>query len=91
MGGGGGWEAEGRFFHTLEQKSTHVPIVCSWKYRKGHSVRTCQAEKVVASSLTSRVALIGCPSGTVHPTVTVMDLQGHKHDASKSRPSGVSR
>ena len=27
MGGGGGWGAEGRFFHTLEQKSNHyVPI-----------------------------------------------------------------
>ena len=44
---------------------------------------------IVVSSLTLSVALLGCPSGTVHPTVTIMDLQGHKHDASESRPCSV--
>ena len=47
-------------------------IVCSWKYRKGDSVATCQAE-VIGSSFTPSVALLVYPSGTVHPT---MDCHG---------------
>ena len=39
-------------------------IVCSWKHRKGHSVLVRPR-----SSFTPNVALLVCPSGTVHPTV----------------------
>ena len=51
--------------------------------------RTCQAEMVVGSNFTS-IALLVCLSGTVHPQSTVMNLQGHKHDANKSRPCSCS-
>ena len=77
VGGGRGWGAEGWFFHALEQKAA---IVCSWKYRKEeHSVPVRPR-----SSFTPSVVLLVHPSGTVHPTV--VGLQDHLHDASKSRP-----
>ena len=41
---------------------------------------------VIGTSFTPSVALLEHPSGSVHPQWTVMNLQGHKHDASKSRP-----
>ena len=56
--------------------------MCSVKYRKDHSLRICQAEMVDSSSFTPSVALLVRPSGSVHP----MDLQGHKYDASGSKP-----
>ena len=70
MGGGGRWGAEGGYTIHWNRKAA---IVC---YKKGHSLHICQAEMVVSSSFTLSVALLVCPSGSMHP----MDLQGHKYD-----------
>ena len=32
VGGGGGWGAEGGFFHTLEQKSNHCVLIEALKH-----------------------------------------------------------
>ena len=54
-------------------------IVSSWKHREG----TYLTEMVIGSFFTPSIALLVSPSGTIYITV---DLQGHKHDVSKSRP-----
>ena len=63
--GRGGWGAEGRFLHTLEQKSNHCVLM---KVKKGAQC-TDQAKKAVGSSFIPSVALLTRPSGTIHPTV----------------------
>ena len=50
MGGGGGRGAEGGFFHTLEQKSSHCVLMEGQKAVQC----TCQAEMVIGSSFTPR-------------------------------------
>ena len=60
MGSGGGWGAEGRLFHTFEQKSSHCVFIEVDKQPQF----TCQADTV--TSLTPSVALLLCRSGTVH-------------------------
>ena len=85
-GNGGGWGAESGFFHTFDWKSSHC---VSTEVHK-HPQFTCQADTVTGSSLTPSVALLVHPSGTAHPQWTVMNLQGHKNDASESRPVALS-
>ena len=65
-----GWEvgaggSEGKFFHTLELKSSHYAFMEVLKGAQG----TCQAEKFVKSSFTPNLALLVRPSGPVCPTV----------------------
>ena len=44
-------------------------IVCSLKYIQKRTQCTYQVKMVVGNSVTPHVALLLCPSGTVHPIV----------------------
>ena len=63
---GAGGEAEGGFFHTFEQKSSYCVFIEVYKQPQF----TCQGDTVACSGLTSSVALLVQPSGTVH---SIMD------------------
>ena len=81
-GGGGCWGAESGFFCTLKQKSSHCVFITVHKQPQF----TCQANTVADSSLKPIVVLLVRPVASYTPQWTVMNLQGHKNDASESRP-----
>ena len=66
------------------QKRSHCVLM---EIQRGAQCIYLSGKMVVGCSFIPSVALLMCPSGTVHPTV--MNSLGHKHDASKSRPSSV--
>ena len=75
--GEGGWRAD-----TLKKKTA---MVCSWKYSKEHSAFAKTRHSLAAVS--HQVYLYKCTPVVPHtPKWTVTNLQGHKHDASNSRP-----
>ena len=71
VGGGGGWGAEGGFFYTFEQKSSHCVFIEVHRQPRF----TCQAGKVADSSLTPSVALLH-PRGTTHSIVNCHEFTG---------------
>ena len=72
VGGGDGWGAEGGFFHTFEQKSSH----CVFIEMHRQPQFTCQAGMVADSSLTPSVALLVRPRGITHSIVDCHEFTG---------------
>ena len=73
--GGRGWGAEGRFFHTFEQKSSHCVFIEVHRQPQ----LTCLGGTVTDSSLTQSVALLEHPIGTTHSIVDCHKFTGsHK-------------
>ena len=72
VGGGGGWGAVGRLFHTFEQKSSH----CVFIEVHRHPQFTCQAGTVADGSLIPSVALLVHPRGTTHSIVDCHEFTG---------------
>ena len=54
---GGGWEAEGRLYHPLEQEQSSV-----FNEAQKQPQCTCQAKSVIGSSLTPPAALLVLPT-----------------------------
>ena len=65
VGVGGRWEAKGGLNHPLAQGRS----CCVFNKAQKQPQCTCQDKTVIGSSLTPHVALLVCPSGTIHPIV----------------------
>ena len=70
--GGGGWEAEGGFFHTFGQKSSQCVFIEVHRQPQF----TCQAGMVAESCLTPSMALLMHPRGTTHFIVDCYEFTG---------------
>ena len=72
VGGGGRWEAEGGFFHTFEQKSSHCVFIEVHRQPQF----TYLAGTVTDSSLIPSVALLVRPRGTTHSILDCHEFTG---------------